>query len=414
MIVKSDTDHLKLAAAVLIGALVLRATWGALVPVVPMSDGHAYDILARTLVEHGVYGWSATRPSAYWPPGTSAVYAALYSLFGQSYKPIVILNVILSTGLVGLTMWLGCNFLDKTTGILAGFIMAMWPGEVFYVTILSSELPFTFFVLAGCAIWFDPRLPNSVRAVACGLAFAAATYFRPIGLLLPIVLWLSALPKWQKLRQELPVAVLAMVVIVVAVAPWSIRNTKVFGHFVPIATADGVNLWIGNNANSNGYYMPLPASVDGLGEYEQDKSLEAEARRYIFDNPGTFILRGFKKAALLHVNETIAVVWNTDGIALRFGESVIFPLKVIARGFWTGILLLALGGIVILVRKQGVLQTLANPAVLIWIYFTAVYSVFFADERFHLPSHPFISMLAAVAILVGAKVVPSRAVAAGG
>jgi 4-amino-4-deoxy-L-arabinose transferase-like glycosyltransferase len=406
--VKSEIGYLKIAFAILVVALVLRVTWGALVPVVPMSDSKAYEFLARTLAEYGVYGWSAARPSAYWPPGTSAVYAALYSVFGQSFTPIVILNIILSTGVVGLTMWLGSIFLGKMTGLLAGFLMAIWPSEVFYVTILASELPFSFFVLLGVTAWFNLRLPNSVRVVTSGLAFGAATYFRPIALLLPIVLWLSALPKWQKLREGLPVILFAMVIIGLAITPWSVRNAKIFGHFVPMSTSDGVNLWMGNNANSDGYYMPLPASIHGLSEYDQNKVLGEEAWRYILDNPGPFILRSIKKAALLHISETIAVIWNTEGIKQRFGENVLLPLKLITRGFWTAVLLFALGGVAILVRMRGILQTLMNPTVLIWIYFTAVYSIFVASDRYHFPSHPYISMLAAVAILASVRRLQSR------
>lgn len=65
---KSNVSHLKIAFAIIVVALALRVTWAVLVPVVPLSDGRAYDLLARTLAEHGVYGWSADRPSAYWPP----------------------------------------------------------------------------------------------------------------------------------------------------------------------------------------------------------------------------------------------------------------------------------------------------------------------------------------------------------
>jgi 4-amino-4-deoxy-L-arabinose transferase-like glycosyltransferase len=395
---KPDNNYLKIAIAIVILAFVLRSVWALLIPVFPISDGEAYDQLARNLATHGIYGWSPTRPSAYWPPGTSAIYATLYLIFGQTYNPMVILNVILSTGIVALTMWVGSIFFEKPTAILAGFLMAIWPSEVLYVTILASETPFTFFVLLGCGIWFSDQLPKSQRAVAGALAFSAATYCRPIALLLPIVLWLSALPKWQKFRAEFLVMLATMVIIVVAVAPWSARNTTVFGHFVSMTTADGVNLWVGNNPNADGYYM-FPPTVQGLSEYEQDQVLGTEARRYILDNPGRFLLLSLKKAVLLHLNETIAVTWNTEGITQRFGERTVFPLKVLTRGFWTGVLLLAIGGVIILVRTRGFIQTFLNPVVLIWIYFTAVYSVFFVTDRFHFPAHPFISVLAAVAIL---------------
>ena len=91
---------------------------------------------------------------------------------------------------------------------------------------------------------------------------------------------------------------IAMAVIVLAAAPWSVRNTKNFGHFVSMTTSDGVNLWMGNNANSDGYYMPQPATIRGLGEYDQNKILMEDALLYITEHPGTFVLRSITKAGL--------------------------------------------------------------------------------------------------------------------
>ena len=405
MIVKIEPKVLRVAAAIIVLALVLRAAWGISVPVVPISDGKAYDILARALAEHGAYSWGANRLTAYWPPGTSAIYAALYLIFGYGFTSIVAVHVILSTGIVGLTMLLCCQVFDKTTAIVAGFLMAIWPSEVAYVTVLASEIPFTFFVLLGCATWFTSQISNPARAVVSGLAFGVAGYFRPIGCLLPIVVWFSSIPDWRKLRGGLPVMLLSLIVVAATIAPWTIRNAKVFGHFVPMSTSDGVNLWMGNNPNSSGLYLPLPMPVQGLSEYDQNRILSEDALLYISEHPLMFVSRSFEKAVLLHLTETIAVTWNTEGIKQRFGENALFPLKVATQGFWTGVLLFAFGGIAVLVRHRGILPSLTNPALLIWMYFTVVYSIFVVADRYHFPSHPFISMLAAVAILASIRLI---------
>jgi hypothetical protein len=294
-------------------------------------------------------------------------------------------------------------FFGETVALTAGALMAISPSEVAFVTIFASELPFTFLVLAGVAAWFSLRLSNFTRAVVSGLAFGAATYFRSVALLLPIIVWLTAVPNWRKLRGELPAVLLAMIVSGIVIAPWSMRNTKVFGHFVLLSTSDGVNLWMGNNPDSNGFYMPLPTDAAKLGEYGQNKIFGEQAKEYIMAKPGTFMQRAIKKAVLLHAGETTSVTWNTDSIESRFGKSLVFPLRLLTQGFWTVTLLFAFGGIAILVRSRGITQTLTEPVVLIWIYFTAVYSVYFAADRYHFPSHPLISVLAAVAILASVR-----------
>ena len=329
MIASSNCKFNSAASVVLAIALILRLGWAILIPVVPLSDSAAYDVFAQTLAVHGVYGWAPDQPSAYWPVGTSAIYAALYGVFGHSFTPVVALNVALSTGIVGLSMRLGRIFFDDATAIFAGGLMAIWPSQVAYVTILASELPFTFLLLLGFASWFSPRLSNSVRAIVGGLAFGAASYFRPIALLLPVILWLSVRPSWQKLREQLPMLLLAMIVIGLSITPWSVRNTRLFGHFVLMSTNGGAVFWMGNNPDSNGFYTPEPTRTAGLNEYEQDKVLGDEAMQYIIAEPVAFVLRTIKKAILLQVGETIAVHWNEGGIKHRFGERVLFPLKIL-------------------------------------------------------------------------------------
>ena len=257
----SKIECLAAMCGVLAVAFVLRLAWAMLIPVVPVSDSEAYDLFARILAEHGVYGWNPDQPSAYWPVGTSAIYAALYSVFGFNYSAIVALNVALGTAIVGLTMWLGRTFFDNTTAIIAGGVMALWPIEIAYVTVLASELPFTFLVLLGFVAWCSPRPSNSARAVATGLAFGAAgAHFRPIALLLPIVLWLSA-SRRQRVRERFLVMLFAMIVIALSITPWSARNTRLFGHFVLLSTNEGTNLWMGNNRMESRWVLYAASGV---------------------------------------------------------------------------------------------------------------------------------------------------------
>ena len=114
---------------------------------------------------------------------------------------------------------------------------------------------------------------------------------------LPFVVWLSAIPNWRKLRDTLLMLLITIIVIGATIAPWSIRNTKLFGHFVLLSTNGGVSLWVGNNPSATGYYMDpyykdiMPASTERLGEYERDKVFTQAALRYIVENPASFVAR---------------------------------------------------------------------------------------------------------------------------
>jgi 4-amino-4-deoxy-L-arabinose transferase-like glycosyltransferase len=391
--------HRTIVFIIIAVAFVLRLAWAAAIPVIPISDGTVYDSLARMLAEQGVYGWAYDRPTARWPVGTSAIYAALYFIFGHHFLPIVALNIAMSMAIVGLTFWLCKLLFNENKAIIAAGLMAIWPSNVMYVTVLSSELPFTFFVLIGFAAWFHPGQSKMFCGIGSGLMFAAATYVRPVALLLPIVLWLSAMPNWARLRAQTSTLILALVVAAIAIAPWSIRNAQLFGHFVMMSTNGGINLWIGNNPNADGYFMGTPPTPPNVNEAEEDQLLGQEARQYILEKPGAFVLRTIKKTVILHLGETIAVHWNEQGIRQRFGESMLFPLKLLTQSYWTAVLLVAFVGLAVMIRRVGLLHTMLHPIVLTWAYFTAVYAVVFGADRYHFPSHPFIAMLAAIGIL---------------
>jgi hypothetical protein len=49
-------------------------------------------------------------------------------------------------------------------------------------------------------------------------------------------------------------------------------------------------------------------------------------------------------------------------------------------------------------------NSLMHPIVLTWIYFTVVYAVTAVQDRYHFPSHPFIAMLAAMAIMAAVSI----------
>ena len=218
--------------------------------------------------------------------------------------------------------------------MVAGFLMAIWPSEVAYVTVLASEIPFTFFVLLGCTTWFARESSNLARAgrkrldVRRGGLFSSHRTFASHNSLA-----LGHIRLAEIAGEGCRVMLLSLIVVAATIAPWTIRNAKVFGHFVPMSTSDGVNLWMGNNPHSTGSYLPLPAPVRGLSEYDQNKILSEDALLYISEHPVEFVSRTLRKVALLHLTETIAITWNTEGIKQRFGENTLFPLKLVTQGF---------------------------------------------------------------------------------
>lgn len=378
--------------------VVLRIVWALIFPVEPVSDSHAYDVFARNIVEHGVYGWTPEQPGAYWPVGTSALAALTYLVVGDSYAGVVALNLLAAFFSMILVYRLGEIYFGVHAAFWSVAVMAFWPNLIMFTSILSSELFFIVFTLAG--LWFWERrddLPWS-HLLLCGLAWAAACYIRPIILLVPLTLVIVALPGGLSSIVRTGLRAVGVTVIVLAlVAPWSYRNHQVFGEFVLMSTNFGPNLWMGNNPESDGGYMRLPDDVRGLPETERARILGDLAKDYIREDPLGFVVRTLHKSVILHDRETIGVAWNQQAIDRILGTRGSVALKVVASGYWYLLLLGAFGGIAILMRRDP-LRAIFNPPVALWAYVTALHAVIVVMDRYHMPSSPFIALLAGVTL----------------
>lgn len=382
------------AAAVMLVAFFSRLAWGLAIPVIPISDSHAYDVFARNIANGFGYAWEPYHPSAYWPPGTSSIYALVFWLFGHHYLPVVLLQAVVGVAVVALSMLLARRWYGEAVALTAGWILACWPLLVQYTTILASELYLVSFVLL--AFWLASAEERKWlgRAVAAGAALGAASYVRPIALAMaPLLFVREARDKRLRVR-----AVLACVVSIVAmcsvILPWSIRNWHVFHRFVPVSTNGGTNLWMGNNPESTGSYMELP-KLAIANEADRDAYLGKLAIRYIVQRPIEFLGRTAKKAVRLYDRQSIGVSWNEEGITRRFGHAMLLPMKLVSSAYWWIVLATALYGMFGIAKRFGVLQLMLSPPTLAWLYFTLLYSVTVTGDRYAVSAIPFAAILAA-------------------
>ncbi len=393
---------------ILFVALVLRAVWALLIPVVPVSDSNAYDVFARNLANGFGFGWGPGNLTAYWPVGTSFAYSILYRIFGHIYAPIVVFHLVLGLIAILFSMLLAERWFNRHVAILTGVLLSLWPSQIEFTTVLASELIFVTLLVLSLWVWSSQRIHSLVRALLLGVLLAAATYVRPMALLLPVVLASLTIAKERQWLPAVGALVLELVVIAALILPWSIRNTRVFGSFALTTTNGGVNLWMGNNPQTVGGYMEYPGDFGPMNEVQVDKYLGATATSYIRHHPVQFVGRTLLKLVKLHDRETIGVVWNEKGLAQRFGTRILLPLKIISTGFWLLALGFALFGIILLLLGRSLLSTITNPAVLIWLYFALLHAVIVVQDRYHFASIPMIAMLAAFGIASSIQYVQRR------
>jgi len=412
---------------VLLLALVLRVAWSVVIPVEPLSDSKAYDILAQNVVAGEGYtlnpdpaaaraAGEEVEQSAYWAVGTPAVVALLYAGFGHTYVPVVVLNILMSLAGIAVTMRLVAEWLSPRHGTTAGLALACWPGQIGFVTAIASELWFTLGVLLVLLVWTRATWPWWRRAVLAGVLLAVSCYIRPVAMLLPIVLLMvSWAERWLASRRPSAeagpappdgawwtpaVASLAAAIVMVGlVAPWTYRNAQVMGAPAFVSMNGGANMWMGNHPGTNGRYAELPPETDGMLELERDVYLKKAARDYIRAEPAAFVTRTLKKFVTLHANEAIFVDWNEVGIERVFGKGANQPLKYVGTGYWLLIITASLTGVVVLMRGVGFWAVWLHPAWLFWGYFASVHAVIVVQDRYHYPNVPFIAAFASVPLL---------------
>ncbi|MEZ5702009.1 MAG: glycosyltransferase family 39 protein [Burkholderiaceae bacterium] len=373
---------------ILLLALVLRVVWAWWVPVVPVSDGEAYDTFAKNLVQHGTFGWSAEEPTAFWPPGTTFLHATLFWLLGIRYEPIVATNIALSLGIIWLTARLASRFWGQRVAITSALILAVWPTLVMYPTILASELPFLFLTLLAMDMWFHPRNEGHASwAWWAGLILGLASLVRPQALLLPAVFATAFVLTHKRptsaTKAQLKWIAASALVMGMVVAPWVWRNHQTYNE--PLLTTNGgITLWMGNTPGTDGRYMPMPESLSHLPGNEKARVLANEAKAYILADPVAFLGRAATKLLILYNNESVGVSWNGKGIQAAFGESWELKLKRMTQATWALLFVLALVGLCASLYKIGWIKTLFSPLSLSVAYFTAIHMVVVSQERYHL------------------------------
>jgi 4-amino-4-deoxy-L-arabinose transferase-like glycosyltransferase len=395
----SEMRQLLSISAILSVAFVVRLVWAALVPVIPLSDSYDYHTFALNWVQYGVYGFSPDEPSAIWPPGTSAAYALIYFLFGSGQWAIKCFNLAIGVLIVFLTIELGRRWFNRTVGLIAGLLVALWPVFIEYTTIIGSEMLFTA-ALLGVLLLFDEICSNerhlTLLAVVFGGLIGIAALLRPTAILLPALLASVFYLQKRAIVPTLKLLSISTVLTLIVLAPWSARNYALFGELVLTSTSGGSNLWMGNNPTTTGFYQK-PPNPPGMNEVQLDRFFSNEAVAYIKQAPMAFAARTVVKAVRLYERETIGIAWNRPGIERRFGSLGVIAIKVLSQAFWMGALLLFVIGCYLLSR-QGFASFACHPGIATLAYFTLIFAIIVVQDRYHIPTDPIVAIFAAYAI----------------
>jgi len=283
--------------------IILRLLWVFLYPAPQHSDQAAYFGLARSLVEQHSYSVSQGG-LAYWPPGYPFFLAAWFVVFGfKTWVPLVA-NLVL----FGASLFVVARLAQRIGGTAAAnfsmLLLAVWPTMVMTAGMASKEmlvlLLLSLALLVFCQAQDAGWAPRGILlAVLTGVLLAFASLTQPSLLLFPSVLLAS---EWFR-KEHVAVAIVRLcvvgLVLCLVIFPWTLRNHRVLGAWVPISTNGGDVFYRANNPLATGGYTPAgEQSLEGLSEVERGKVGFQLGKDWIRAHPGRFLALAVRKQIL--------------------------------------------------------------------------------------------------------------------
>jgi len=387
-------------------ALALRLVWVLYTDTIPLGgDPHWYYVVASNVADghgfavrpHPIFGEipGPGEPTAFWPPGYVFALAALFRLTGESFSTPQVMNALLGALTVPFVFLLGKSVFDQRAGLLAAGMFAIFPNAIVGVPLLFPEPLFTLMFVA--ALWLLTIRPVErpwLAYAGFGALVGLACLTRGQGaVLLPIavVYWLAR-DGWQSAARSTG---LALIVAVLMIAPWTIRNATQMHAFVPISTNSGAALRVGHGPESIGTTKWTHDEVNGLDMEHAMNNPRTEVEAYreytrlAIDYALTHPMRELELAKLklwnLYRSDAEIIPWITvlgtrplepDGL-----DDALWRMFDIA--YYT-LFLTAVASVPLWLRWRPERILLAS----VFIFWTLFHVAFLAEPRYHVPLYP--------------------------
>jgi len=316
-------------------------------------------------------------------PGYPYLLAGLWFFFGQGTAAYLFLGVLQAMALASMVWpihFLTCRWFGERPAIWAAWAVAVWPLYIWYATRFHhSALVFSAqpWLLAGWVSLADH--PRWTKGLWLGLATGVAGLFQPV-LLAPFgLLGLYFLLGQMRIKSIRGVAGLLAAALgtILALFPWTLRNYQVHGHWVPIKTSLGKELWMGNHpqATGTGYapggkeevtnaHPPRAFAYRGkVSEWELNELLKQEAWEYMRQDPGALVQRTCQKWVWFWT-------WTPSEFLRSYGGGEARKFGGVAKAFWIFLLAGAAWGAW---QSRGI----PHKYVLILVVFAATYSLLY-------------------------------------
>jgi hypothetical protein len=274
--------------------------------------------IARSLVTGQGFSsplFDKTGPTAFLTPVYPAIVALFFRVFGIYSKASAFALLIFQALISSLTciplFFIGRKTFDDRVARWTAWAWAFFPYAVYFPveriwsTWLSTLLLTILFLMA---LSMDRRT-GIWQWIAFGALFGITALTDPVVMsVLPLLLAWMCYRRYQQNANWVRAASTAVLALIVCVAPWFVRNYRVFHQFVPFRDTMGMELWIGNNGDTSHWRPTAIGPWHNAQDWEQFERLGelrymARDRRwalaYIDAHPGFFVVTTLRRIIYL-------------------------------------------------------------------------------------------------------------------
>jgi hypothetical protein len=345
----------------------------------------------------------ATGPTAWMTPLFPLLLAGIIRLFGaytfHAWAATVLLNITCCTIACIPIYFTGRRIDGIRLAAGAAWLWAIFPNAILLPVESMWDASISA-LLVATILWATLALAESQRLrdwCAYGLLWGIALMFNAtLAALFPILAgWLLYRAR-QEWRRSVRNAAAALAITILCCVPWTVRNYRVFHQFVPLRSVLGLQLWLGNNDQTENIFRgdlhPIYNASErdkyiSMGEIAYMRQKKQQALAYIFSHPAREASLISYRAISIWSGGTPYPLEDFLGTpALRFRAVLAFNL-VAALG--------TLCGIIILFRERRAfaVPVAAFPLVYPWAYYLTL-----ALPRYRLPIDPIVLLLLAISI----------------
>jgi 4-amino-4-deoxy-L-arabinose transferase-like glycosyltransferase len=270
-----------------------------------IQDQVSYDALARSLLEGRGYSFTknwypittAHTPTAHWSFLYPLYLAGVYAVTG--YHPLVarLLQGALGGALLCFLVYkIGRRVVNEETGLVGAGLAAVYGYFIYYNVALMTETFFIILVLLTLYLSLELKEhPTPIRWAGLGFSLGLAVLLRQtILLFIPFLLsWLFLELRTRGIRWWY--FVLPVVIVLLLVSPWTVRNYLVYREFLPLNSNAGYALFASNHPNLGTDWrneivvVPVPEELKGQNEAEMDRALTRRGIDFILADPERYL-----------------------------------------------------------------------------------------------------------------------------